>query len=187
MQVALHEALLASPHRTLDPESADFFFLPVYGTPPPQPLHFPPATSPSPEPTTTVHAPGGCAISRFFRPTPAHNLFTTEQQPWIPAPVLGSRLYRRALEWIQRRFPYWARRGGADHLVAFPHDEGACIAPVEMANATLLTSWGRSQLHPPNASTSMPEHSWWHPLFLPSMYASQRWCAARLTLGSPLL
>ena len=101
--------------------------------------------------------------------------------------MLGSRLYRRALEWIQRRFPYWARRGGADHLVAFPHDEGACIAPVEMANATLLTSWGRSQLHPPNASTSMPEHSWWHPLFLPSMYASQRWCAARLTLGSPLL
>jgi len=26
--VALHEALLASPHRTIDPEEADFFFVP---------------------------------------------------------------------------------------------------------------------------------------------------------------
>ena len=43
LEMALHELLLASPHRTLNPEAADFFFLPVYG---------------------------GCYISRFFRPTP---------------------------------------------------------------------------------------------------------------------
>ena len=30
-EVALHEALLASPHRTLDAEAADFFFVPSYG------------------------------------------------------------------------------------------------------------------------------------------------------------
>ena len=72
--------LLASPHRTLDPETADFFFVPVYG---------------------------GCYISRFFRPTPAHSLFVRDQ--WLPAPVLGNQFYRRALAWIQAHLPYRAR------------------------------------------------------------------------------
>ena len=111
--------LLASPHRTLDPETADFFFVPVYG---------------------------GCYISRFFRPTPAHSLFVRDQ--WLPAPVLGNQFYRRALAWIQAHLPYWARRGGTDHIFAFPHDEGACIAPIELRNSILLTSWGRHALQP---------------------------------------
>lgn len=29
---ALHEMLLMSPHRTLDPEQADFFYVPVYSS-----------------------------------------------------------------------------------------------------------------------------------------------------------
>ena len=41
----MHEALLASPHRTTDPAAADFFYVPVYG---------------------------GCYISEFNRPRPDH-------------------------------------------------------------------------------------------------------------------
>ena len=93
MEVAVHEVLLASPHRTLDPESADFFFVPVYG---------------------------GCAISRYFRPTPSHNLFTDEAHPWRPATVMGNQLFRRAFLWIQSRLPYWRRRGGIDHVRTCP-------------------------------------------------------------------
>ena len=121
MEIALHELLLASPHRTLDPSSADFYFLPLYG---------------------------GCQISRYFRPTPAHSLFLRRDGIWTPAPVLGNRFYRRALRWIRRHHPYWDRSNGTDHLVAFPHDEGACIAPIEMRNAILLTSWGRLEPSP---------------------------------------
>eukprot|EP00964_Phaeocystis_antarctica_P018792 scaffold10351_cov62-Phaeocystis_antarctica.AAC.15 len=145
MELAVHEVLLASRHRTLDPETADFYFVPVYG---------------------------GCYISRFFRPTPAHSLFVRDE--WLPAPVLGNQFYRSALEWIQAHFPYWDRRGGADHIFAFPHDEGACIAPIEMRTSILLTSWGRHELHPRNSTTTMPEHKWWWPDFVPQMYASHR-------------
>lgn len=51
LELALHESLLSSPHRTLNPRDADFFFVPVMG---------------------------GCFISRFTRPTPRHNLYVTK-------------------------------------------------------------------------------------------------------------
>ena len=146
MEMAVHELLLASRHRTLDPETADFFFVPVYG---------------------------GCYISRYFRPTPAHSLFIRDT--WLPAPVLGNQFYRRALDWVKTKYPYWARRGGTDHIWAFPHDEGACIAPIELRPSILLTAWGRSELHPPNSTTVMPEHNWHQgEPFLSQMYGSHR-------------
>ena len=46
VETALHEMLLDSPHRTEDPQSADFFFVPVY--------HF-------------------CFISRLQQPMPDHS------------------------------------------------------------------------------------------------------------------
>lgn len=145
LELALHEVLLASPHRTLDPDSADFFFVPVYG---------------------------GCYISRFFRPTPIHNLIMYGTEEWKAAPVRGNEFYRSALEWIRREYPFWDRSGGKDHLFAFPHDEGACVAPIELQNATLLTSWGRLQDRPHNATTTMVEHSWYVPAYVKDMYAS---------------
>jgi hypothetical protein len=113
----VHEALLASPHRTLNPAGADFFFVPVYG---------------------------GCYISRFFRPTVIHNLLFRPE--WLPAPVLGNRFYREAYHWVRHSHPYWNASGGRDHIFAFPHDEGACIAPIELKNSIFLTSWGRLQV-----------------------------------------
>ena len=145
LELALHEQLLASPHRTLEPESADFFFVPVYG---------------------------GCYISRFFRPTAIHNLIMYGNQEWKAAPVRGNEFYRSALNWLRTAHPYWDRHGGRDHLFAFPHDEGACVAPIELQNATLLTSWGRLQQRPQNATTTMVEHSWYVPAYVKNMYAS---------------
>ena len=117
LELALHEVLLASPHRTLNPEAADFFYVPVYG---------------------------GCYISRFFRPTPLHTLIINESPlDWRAAPIRGNIYYRQALHWLRTEYPYWNRTGGRDHLFAFPHDEGACVAPIELQNATLLSSWGR--------------------------------------------
>ena len=147
LEMALHEMLLASPHRTWNPEEADFFFVPVYG---------------------------GCYISRFFRPTPLHNIIMYGERTWKAAPVRGNEFYREALTWIRANHPYWDRSHGRDHLFAFPHDEGACVAPIELQNATLLTSWGRLAHPPNNATTSMVEHSWYVPEFVRTMYASVR-------------
>ena len=90
------------------------------------------------------------------------------------AQVLGNEHYRAALAHIRTAHPYWDRKGGADHLIAFPHDEGACIAPIEMANATFLSSWGRTALHPNNSTTTMPEHGWHVAGAVHKMYASIR-------------
>ena len=90
------------------------------------------------------------------------------------AQVLGNEHYRAALAHIRTAHPYWDRKGGADHLIAFPHDEGACIAPIEMANATFLSSWGRTALHPRNSTTTMPEHRWHVAGAVHKMYASIR-------------
>ena len=145
LELALHELLLASPHRTLNPEAADFFFVPVYG---------------------------GCYISRFFRPSPLHNLIMAGDN-WTPAPVRGNQYYREALRWVRTHYPYWDRKGGRDHLFAFPHDEGACVAPIELRNAIFLTSWGRLEPRPHNATTTMVEHSWFVPQYVQNMYASK--------------
>lgn len=147
LEMALHEVLLASPHRTLNPEVADFFFVPIYG---------------------------GCYISRFFRPSPLHNLIMAgTPESFVPAPVRGNQFYRDALSWIRQHHPYWERNGGRDHLFAFPHDEGACVAPIELENATMLTSWGRLQPRPQNATTTMVEHSWFVNNFVHQMCASE--------------
>lgn len=113
----------------------------------------------------------------------------------------GNEHYRAALRWIQEEYPFWRRKNGADHIFAFPHDEGACVAPIEMQNAIFLTSWGRwvACIHesgpslygrgvptsaqspslcrlespPKNATTVMAEHSWYVPEKVQNMYASR--------------
>ena len=90
------------------------------------------------------------------------------------ARALGNALALALGRPAQAHYPYWARRNGTDHIFAFPHDEGACIAPVELRHSILLSSWGRHELHPANSTTSMPEHAWFYKDFVPSMYASHR-------------
>lgn len=61
-------------------------------------------------------------------------------------------MYADALDWVRTTYPYWNASGGADHIWLFAHDEGACWAPAELYDASIiLTHWGR--LAPPS-----PQH-----------------------------
>ncbi|EFJ41258.1 hypothetical protein VOLCADRAFT_119761, partial [Volvox carteri f. nagariensis] len=112
---ALHEYLLLSEHRTFDPEEADFFYVPYYGTCMIWPvLHW--ADFPY------FHTTGGPRILQVI-----NMLIDT-------------------VDWINKMYPFWGRRGGRDHIFLFPHDEGACWAPNVLVNATWLTHWGRTDM-----------------------------------------
>jgi hypothetical protein len=53
-------------------------------------------------------------------------------------------MYLDALNWIRTTYPYWNASNGADHLWLFAHDEGACWAPTEIYNSSIILSqWGR--------------------------------------------
>ena len=126
-EVALHEALLASPHRTLDPELADYFYVPVFG---------------------------GCFISEFNRPSPKHWLCDECHKGRAAdlASLRAMRWHDALLGHIRQVYPYWNRSGGSDHLWPFTHDEGACYAPASVRNATLLVHWGRMHARPNGSS-----------------------------------
>ncbi|KAL1528336.1 hypothetical protein AB1Y20_009690 [Prymnesium parvum] len=125
-EVALHEALLRSPHRTLDPEEAHFFFVPAYA---------------------------GCFVSEFNRPYPAHWLCDECERGAAAdlASLRAERWHARLLAHIRSR-GYWDRSGGADHLWPFVHDEGACYAPRALRRATMLVHWGRTHWRPNGSS-----------------------------------
>lgn len=49
----------------------------------------------------------------------------------------------------------WNATGGANHIWLFAHDEGACWAPTEIYNASIILSqWGR--LGPPTTIADGP-------------------------------
>jgi hypothetical protein len=52
------------------------------------------------------------------------------------------------LQWVKTAHPYWNRTSGTDHIWLFAHDEGACWAPTEVyENSVILTHWGRMGPH----------------------------------------
>ena len=151
MEVALHERLLHSPHRVSDPTLADYFYVPVWG---------------------------GCWLSRFSRPTPRHHDLASMAglEPHIKTPraVRASDFYRRAYQYIRQAYPFWNRSGGADHLWTFPHDEGACLAPAEIAPSILVSHWGRLMLRPNNHTSTSTGQGWHMPPFHERMYGALR-------------
>lgn len=126
-EIALHEALLSSPHRTLDPERAHYFYVPVYV---------------------------GCFVSEFNRPYPRHWLCDEchRGKPADLASLRALRWQRRLLHWIRGVMPFWNRSSGSDHMWPAFHDEGACYAPVELQQAIILTHWGRRHTRPNGSS-----------------------------------
>ncbi|KAG2501891.1 hypothetical protein HYH03_000389 [Edaphochlamys debaryana] len=73
--------------------------------------------------------------------------------PWYHSPygfrvMHGANLVREVHEWVKTALPYWKRRGGRDHIWLFAADEGACWAPTEIFNTSImLTHWGRMDLN----------------------------------------
>jgi hypothetical protein len=118
VETALHEMLLDSPHRTEDPELADFFFVPLYQF---------------------------CFLSRIQQPVPDHShlRYQTELGPscgditHVDATI--AKLFTPLMRHVMNDFPFWNRSGGADHLIPFLHDEGACYAPKEVGLYKLIS------------------------------------------------
>ncbi|GBF90959.1 exostosin-like glycosyltransferase [Raphidocelis subcapitata] len=112
-ETLLIELLLASPHRTLDPEEADFFFVPSLSA---------------------------CYLNPVLGWADHPWWYTRSFQRINHAVMMTHEL----LAWVKTAHPYWNRTGGADHIWHFAHDEGACWAPREVYDKSIiLTHWGR--------------------------------------------
>jgi hypothetical protein len=116
-ETGLHELLLQSSHRTLDPEEADFFYVPVYTSCWIMPVH-------------------GYAEFPYFHGSEKSNRVHTAVNMLI-----------EAQQWVQTQHPYWDRNGGKDHILFVSHDEGSCWVPQVWRNATILSHWGYEGLN----------------------------------------
>ncbi|EFN55367.1 hypothetical protein CHLNCDRAFT_52572 [Chlorella variabilis] len=115
-ETGLHEALLQSKHRTLDPEEADYFYIPVYSSCYMYPIH-------------------------GFADTPFFHAFHK-----IPRVHATTNMLIEVYHWLRAHHPYWDRSGGRDHIILQSHDEGSCWLPAVLRPATMLTHWGRMDL-----------------------------------------
>ncbi|GAX76857.1 hypothetical protein CEUSTIGMA_g4303.t1 [Chlamydomonas eustigma] len=125
VETYFHEMLLNSPHRTFDPEEADYFYVPLYVT-----CYFWPIIGWADHPWW--YGPQGS-----------------------PRPMHGANMMLELQQWIQSHYgKYWRRRGGRDHIWLTAADEGACWMPREVyQNSIVLTHWGRMDLeHSPGTA-----------------------------------
>ncbi|KAL1523472.1 hypothetical protein AB1Y20_018410 [Prymnesium parvum] len=121
MELAFHEWILDAPLRTTKSEEAHLFFVPIY------------------------------LSSIFMWP-----VVKFADQPYYGASEQAPRhrshqatlLMLRALSYIQRRYPFWNRRGGRDHIWMMLHDEGPCFCPREIRPSILLTHYGYHAINP---------------------------------------
>ncbi|KAL4856586.1 DNA-directed RNA polymerase II subunit RPB2 [Chlorella vulgaris] len=114
LETGLHEMLLQSEHRTLDPSEADYFYVPVYS----RCLIYPVAFA-----TDFPYFHGGPAASRIGAAT---------------------NLLLEVFHWIRSHHPWWDRSGGRDHIILSVHDEGSCWIPAALRPAIILSHWGRT-------------------------------------------
>ena len=135
LENTLHEFLLRSAHRTINPENADVFFIPQYGT-----CYRLAYQTPSPQVSLSLikTKPGDRSH--------AANLFlerVTEYVRNIPFNVINNEKGE-----IQS---YFDRNEGRDHAVIAAYDEGAVHFPDSIANAIFITHWGNTG-NPRNSS-----------------------------------
>jgi len=121
----LHESLLLSEHRTLDPEEADFFYVPAYST----------------------------CLFEVYGKNPRPRWPDLENADKGNRPMAAANMLRAARRWISKTHSkYWQRRGGRDHIWLMAHDEGPCYAPSSIWPGIILSHWGR--LDDPHRSLS---------------------------------
>ncbi|EFJ49814.1 acetylglucosaminyltransferase [Volvox carteri f. nagariensis] len=129
VEAYFHEVLSISPHRTFDPEEADFFYVPVYYTCWMWPIN-------------------GWADMPFYGAPTSWHRYSNAANLWL-----------KAKTWIQSNFPFWDRRGGRDHIWMTNHDEGACYMPTEIYQTSImLTHWGRMDLNHTSNTAYRPDN-----------------------------
>ncbi|RMZ55166.1 hypothetical protein APUTEX25_005444 [Auxenochlorella protothecoides] len=141
LEMGLHEMLLQSPHRTLDPEEADFFYVPVY--------------------TSCLIMP----VQNFGDGPYYHSPLSYGGRT-----VQAGGLLEDAFHWIRAHYPYWNRKGGRDHIWLATHDEGSCWVPNVIRPSIIFSHWGRTDHNhtswtgygPDNYSLNIS-----HPLYAP--------------------
>ncbi|KAL4438037.1 hypothetical protein ABPG77_004258 [Micractinium sp. CCAP 211/92] len=139
-ETGLHEALLQSEHRTLDPEEADYFYIPVYSSCYLWPLH-------------------GDNDFPFFH--------SFQHTPRVHGTI---NMLIEVHAWIRSHLPYWDRNGGRDHIILQTHDEGSCWLPAVLRPAILLAHWGRMDAHHISNTGYSPDNYTYevqHPVYMP--------------------
>ncbi|GAB4813993.1 hypothetical protein N2152v2_001039 [Parachlorella kessleri] len=139
-ETALHEMLLQSEHRTLDPEEADLFYLPVYTS-------------------CFIFPVLGAADFPYFHSGPV---------AWRTH--AAANMLIEVFHWVRAHHPYWDRKGGRDHILLVTHDEGSCWVPAMLRPAIILSYWGRTDLdhisgtgYWPDNYTADSSHPVWQP------------------------
>ncbi|KAL4426069.1 hypothetical protein ABPG77_007865 [Micractinium sp. CCAP 211/92] len=112
------EMLLQSEHRTLDPEEADYFYVPVLTSCWVE--HVRSTADSVRDMMYGVHGPRVHGITRMLL---------------------------EAFHWVQSHFPYWDRRGGRDHIWLVTFDEASCYVPAAIRASIILSQWGRKDLN----------------------------------------
>ncbi|CAN4099793.1 unnamed protein product [Withania somnifera] len=129
-QMALYESMLAGPHRTLNGEEADFFFVPVLDS---------------------------CIITRA---DDAPHLSLKDHIHGGLRSSLTLEFYKKAYDHIITQYPYWNRSSGKDHIWFFSWDEGACYAPKEIWNSIMLVHWGNTNSKHNHSTTAYWGDNW---------------------------
>ena len=102
-EILMHEQLLKSPFRTLDPKEANLFFVPIY--------------------TSCFRAVRVHVNSRKLKDrdgTILRGRGTTVEEDMF-------HFVYSALDYISQEFPFWKLQHGRDHIFTFTHDFGACF------------------------------------------------------------
>ena len=118
VEPGLHEAFLQSEHRTLDPEEADFFYIPIYAKCYLYPIHGVPlprssvALAQQQRIAIYLHSNSGLACSAGFNDAPFFHSFHSISRLHATVNMLIE-----AHSWVRSHLPYWDRSGGRDHII----------------------------------------------------------------------
>ena len=147
LENTLHEFLLRSAHRTINPENADVFFIPQYGT---------------------------CYRLAYQTPSPAVSLSLIETKP-ASRPHAANLFLEQVTDYV-RNIPfnvinnggsktqsYFDRNEGRDHAVVCSYDEGCVHFPDSTAKSIFITHWGNTG-SPRNTSHSAYSPDDWNEL-----------------------
>ncbi|KAK3250848.1 hypothetical protein CYMTET_39800 [Cymbomonas tetramitiformis] len=131
-ELFLWERFLASNHRTLDPEQADFFFVPTLSRP------------------ATGGWVGIVNKMKGWGDIKGSPQIGTSNMQYSGRWGNPGQYWRDVVEYISTEWPFWGRKGGADHLFVLPGDHGACDSPRgrgipdAIRPAMMLTHWGNT-------------------------------------------